>query len=523
MLAVKAQLQQSKQLLNVLKQNYDDRLAAETQLSNELSSLFIVTEKQILKNLQSYDEIPTDFYSIISPLDDLRVVYSQLIAQTNEKHFIQGYGRNATLIKLLEEEFNLNIATKALNITRGNDFFGIDKATRENIKNKSFVASQGVMDRVNHNISKNLAQSYNDGVGIDNAARSLQKEFSKLSGYEATRIARTEINSAQNEGAFQAYYDFDISYHQWWTGQDARVRDSHRAIHGQITKVGSQFSNSLTRPGDRSGPKKEWIHCRCTTVPYLMPLGMMAPPGETTFFEGDLIPIPGFDQEGIFYPVDDSDREIVKSNIRRTRELRTELGRKRYVGVSYRHGDGANNTITIFNTIRDRTPFVSHDDVYKGYSNLPQKLKGPVKSIFIEDQTIQRGEGYTTGFTISGRDWMCLLPPGGRNPALYIKNVTIPHEAAHILDSSTHLYKYSSSTEYLNAVRADNLLNGERWPSSYAKKSFYNRAVTSPESAFSDDFAESIRLYLLPESDEGLNFRRLFPNRAEFIKTLLGV
>ena len=67
-------------------------------------------------------------------------------------------------------------------------------------------------------------------------------------------------------------------------------------------------------------------------------INMMAPPGETTFFEGDLIPIPGFDQEGIFYPVDDSDREIVKSNIRRTRELRTELGRKRYVGVSYRHG-----------------------------------------------------------------------------------------------------------------------------------------------------------------------------------------
>lgn len=143
---MKTQLQQSKQLLNVLKQDYDDCLAAETQLSNELSSLFLATEKQILKNLQSYEDIPTDFYSIISPLDDLRVVYSQLIAQTNTNHFVQGYGRNATLIRLLKAEFNLNIATKAMSIDRGNDFFGIDETTRENIKNKSFVASQGVMD-----------------------------------------------------------------------------------------------------------------------------------------------------------------------------------------------------------------------------------------------------------------------------------------------------------------------------------------------------------------------------------------
>ena len=137
------------------------------------------------------------------------------------------------------------------------------KATRENIKNKSFVASQGVMDRVNHNISKNLAQSYNDGVGIDNAARSLQKEFSKLSGYEATRIARTEINSAQNEGAFQAYYDFDISYHQWWTGQDARVRDSHRAIHGKMQGswlISGQFSGELNQKIISSAIYTKWVN-----------------------------------------------------------------------------------------------------------------------------------------------------------------------------------------------------------------------------------------------------------------------
>ncbi|AIS32479.1 phage-related protein [Methanobacterium formicicum] len=520
---MKTQLQQSKQLLNVLKQNYDDRLAAETQLANELSSLFFATEKQILKNLKSHDEIPANFYSIISPLDDLRVVYSQLIAQINEKHFIQGYGRNATLIKLMEAGFNLDVAAKALTIDRGDDFFGIDEATRENIKNKSFVASQGVMDRVNQGISKNLAQSYNDGVGIDNAARSLQQEFSKLKGYEATRIARTEINSAQNEGAFQAYYDFDIKYHQWWTGRDARVRDSHRAIHAQITKVGSKFTNGLTRPGDRSGPKKEWIHCRCTTIPYLMPLGMMAPPGETAFFEKDLIPIPGFDQDIISYHPYDSHNQIVKSNIRRTRELRTELGRKQYNGTMYKHGETSKDYVTIYNVKGDRNPFISQDDVYQQYMDLPKKIRDNVKSIFIENSSIIKRDGEVLGFARPEKGWFCLLKPSNYpNPSQLIKEQVFAHEAAHLLDTKTIKYVHSYSREYRQAVRADMVVNGGEFPSNYAKNFFINNYENNTRASLREDFAESVQFYLNPETDQGMRFRRLFPNRVEYLRNLLG-
>ena len=73
MLTLKTRFQQSKQLLNDLKQDYNNRLAAEKELSQQLSALFLAAEKQILINLKSFDEIPADFYSIISPLDDLRL------------------------------------------------------------------------------------------------------------------------------------------------------------------------------------------------------------------------------------------------------------------------------------------------------------------------------------------------------------------------------------------------------------------------------------------------------------------
>lgn len=84
-------------------------------------------------------------------------------------------------------------------------------------------------------------------------------------------------------------------------------------------------------------------------------------------------------------------------------------------------------------------------------------------------------------------------------------------------------YKYSSSSGYLNSVRADNILNGGKWPSEYAENSFNDRITTRPYAAYSDDFAESIRLYLVPETEKGMRFRMLFPNRAEFIKNFLGV
>ncbi len=516
---MKTQLQQSKQLLNVLKQNYNDRLAAEEQLAKQLSTLFYATEKQILKNLKSFDEIPSDFYSIISPLDDLRVVYSQLIAQTNEKQFVEGYGRNATLIRLVEAEFNLNLAAKALTINRGTDFFGIDEATREFIKNKSFIASQTVMDRVNKNISKNLSQSYNDGVGIDNAARSLQKEFSKLKGYEATRIARTEINSAQNEGAFQAYYDFDINYHQWWTGQDARVRDSHRAIHAEITKVGSKFSNGLTRPGDRSGLKKEWINCRCTTVPYLMPFGMMAPPDQTTFFERDLVSIPGFDEDLTWPGIDNLDSKIVKTNIRRTRNLDGRLGRKQYTGTMYKHGETSKDYVTIYNARGERNPFISHEEVYEQYIKLPKIMRDETKSIFIENSTVYSDDGAEiAGFANPSRKFFCLL----KNPPQYVKEQVFTHEAAHLLDSKSIKYMQSYSREYRQAVRADNSLNGGKWPSDYAEDFFNKNVDTNTRASLSEDFAESVQFYLNPETRTGRRFRRLFPNRLEYIKNLLG-
>ena len=60
-------------------------------------------------------------------------------------------------------------------------------------------------------------------------------------------------------------------------------------MNGEITTIDGTFSNGLTRPGDKNGPIKEWIHCRCTLSPFLMPIDKMAPEGALHFRESDLV------------------------------------------------------------------------------------------------------------------------------------------------------------------------------------------------------------------------------------------
>jgi SPP1 gp7 family putative phage head morphogenesis protein len=273
--------------LTGLETEYQLRLAAEQALSRDIRQLFTVAERDTLRRfLRMYgdpDILQFEARQILSKWYDIEKQYTDTILYHDIEAFRRGRRNTLDLINLQVDKPNQY------------RLFDFSQAIYDNLTRQTFVASARTMARVRDNIMSIISQSYQEGIGIQDAARRLKKEFATLNDYETRRIARTEINSAQNVGNYQTYFDYDINYHQWWTGQDARVRTSHKEIHGQIVKVGTKFSNGLLFPGDRNGPIKEWIHCRCTTVPYLMPLGFMAPPGMSTFRESDIIRIPSFD------------------------------------------------------------------------------------------------------------------------------------------------------------------------------------------------------------------------------------
>lgn len=147
-----------------------------------------------------------------------------------------------------------------------------------------------VTQRINKEIKEILKTSETEGIGTKQVAEKLQKKFNQLKGYEAERIARTEINSANNKVAFEEIFnDETVQYKQWITCDDNRVRTSHIELDEQITRVGDPFSNGLQYPGDHNGKASEVINCRCTLIPYFLDWNKIPPNDKIYFYEKDLV------------------------------------------------------------------------------------------------------------------------------------------------------------------------------------------------------------------------------------------
>ena len=53
---------------------------------------------------------------------------------------------------------------------------------------------------------------------------------------------------------------------QWDSTLDARTRDSHAQVDGEIKELDEKFSNGLRFPGDPSGGAAEVVNCRCALL-----------------------------------------------------------------------------------------------------------------------------------------------------------------------------------------------------------------------------------------------------------------
>lgn len=262
--------------LRALKQLPGRQLQAEDRLNRRLQELFQEVERKTLEELLRRNRVPTDDITLSRISNHIRSVegdYSEAVM--SEAHRAAEWGRGNVYdslgLVLDVQEFSTRV--------------------RDLIEGNVFEASRHTINRMVGDVMDNLAQSYEDGLGIDDAADRLRDVFTNIRDYELRRVARTEINSFQNKGAILTEEELGIRYHKWYTAEDERVRSEHVDVHGEIVRVGEPFSNDLIYPGDKAGDIKEWINCRCRLVPFLMPEGKTAPPGMSRFREEDLINI----------------------------------------------------------------------------------------------------------------------------------------------------------------------------------------------------------------------------------------
>lgn len=540
------------------------RSAEENNLEKDLRRWFNKLHRKIQKLIDTYYEDELFFLHInkvYTIVEEMKPEYRAILLKHGLTQFYNARETTTTLYTIQQKKVSTKAGLYEPQLIREEDvgLFRTNPQIEDSLRYNTFQASDTTLARVTQNITNNLADSYHEGLGIRDAGRRITKEFAGLKGWESRRIARTEINSAQNEGAFSAYDELGVEYQMWWTGKDNRVRDSHRPLHGHIVAVGNTFSNGLLYPGDKSGPIKEWINCRCTSIPYIIPLGKMAPPSLTEFTEDQLIDIPGYTPitvedalngeylldyfyDGVIdkFPKEDNTRKKQKYTIldnfnERYKDYgsiifegsgvidfdRDGLKNERFFKYSFKGPD-----LTIYQSILNHPRTIIK--VLNYYKSLPPELTSECKTIVLSNQHLQlEGNGkvkYLGGFTKQDSvDVITILnKPGLTNED--IEKVLI-HELAHTIDGPD--YKYSNSDYFVviyNKCKQrliDKKIYNERkqYISEYARE-FTNEALNGGKGKkrpYSEDFAECVVAYF----HNPQKLFQLFPEKGDYINSIL--
>lgn len=256
-----------------------EKEVARAQLNNEKD----VLEK--LKELyqKALDDINEKIASLLTREDsDMQYVIYQVQYQHALKKQIQ-----SILIQLQNEEFDSisEYLTKCYEDGYEGALYALQK---QGIPLAIPIDQDLVVEAIQHEtkLSEDLYTSL--GKNIEDMQKKIQSEISRgiatgkmyqdiaadlsrsagVSYNNAMRIARTEGHRIQCKATMDACYKAQDRgaeiVKQWNAALDARTRDSHLKIDGEIKNLDEKFSNGLLYPGDPAGKASEVINCRCT-------------------------------------------------------------------------------------------------------------------------------------------------------------------------------------------------------------------------------------------------------------------
>lgn len=126
-------------------------------------------------------------------------------------------------------------------------------------------------------IQQEVTRGVIQGKSYSEIAKLVEKrmvgDYHKFNGgayAKAVRIARTEGHRVQNTAAFDAQKKAQSKgadiVKQWDATLDARTRDSHAKVDGELRPLDEKFSNGLRFPGDPHGEAAEVVNCRCALL-----------------------------------------------------------------------------------------------------------------------------------------------------------------------------------------------------------------------------------------------------------------
>jgi len=152
----------------------------------------------------------------------------------------------------------------------GEEEFEMTEKIRNFIERKTMKFADQVNTTTRERIKEAIKEGLKEEEGIDQIAKRIEEVFTQRTKADTIRIARTEVLSASNEATLEAYDQSGIvERKEWLATRDARTRDTHLAVDGEVRELHEKFSNGLMYPGDPAGDAEEVVNCRCTLIPHL--------------------------------------------------------------------------------------------------------------------------------------------------------------------------------------------------------------------------------------------------------------
>jgi len=224
--------------LQTLKKMPAEVIREENRLYEKLRKLFHKQFAKVMAKLKKEGLPSSDLQrkELLYPLVEMGEEYIDIVIEGTQEAL--QYGRRDMFNRLRKSGYLKVKKAKVIELPQKPilppilevEFFEFSPEILKMIRDKTFVASQATMDRIIGDIMENLSESYAQGLGIDDAASELDRVFTSMEDFELRRVARTEINQAQNKGAYFTEQELDVEYHKWNTSIDGRQRESHEEL-----------------------------------------------------------------------------------------------------------------------------------------------------------------------------------------------------------------------------------------------------------------------------------------------------
>lgn len=172
---------------------------------------------------------------------------------------------------------NYNAFEETAKKINGYSFELVDQATVKALatENKTFLPYKTVNNQkferwCTKKINAEVLQGILQGESIPNMAKRL-RTVTEMNKTASVRNARTMATSAENKGRMDSFAkaeaDGIILQKRWIAARDARTRDWHAELDGQLKDKDEPFINSMGEimyPGDPHADPANTYNCRCT-------------------------------------------------------------------------------------------------------------------------------------------------------------------------------------------------------------------------------------------------------------------